>query len=517
MKHRDGGGMAVRAGREAVLRRGHPVRRDTRLAMPPAVTPADRVAACKRYLPWVVATVMFMETLDATIVNTAIPAMAANLHVAPLSLKAVVASYILSLAVFIPISGWMADRYGTRRVFFSAVSIFTAASILCGVSLDAPMLVAARLLQGAGAAMMMPVGRLTIVRTFSKTELLGAMNFVVMPALVGPLLGPTVGGFIVHVVSWRYIFFVNLPVGLVALALIWRHLPDFRAEHPRPLDVVGFVLFGAGVALVSWLLEIFGEHRLDVTSSTILWVLGFGLLAAYVVHAHRTPNALLRLSLFRIRTFRIAVAGGFVTRIGMGGMPFLLPLLYQLGLGLPAWHSGLLMMPAAAAAMTMKLATRRILDALGYRRVLTINTALIGVAISLYALVGPDTPTLHIVVLSLALGFFNSMQFSAMNTLAYADVEGPETSMASTLASSMQQLSMSFGLAAASLVAGWFLGDVPQTDHALVASALHRAFLVLAAATFCSSLMFWRLRPGDGEAVSRGAAARAPKLVEESA
>jgi EmrB/QacA subfamily drug resistance transporter len=481
------------------------------------MSPADRLASCKRYLPWVVATVMFMETLDATIVNTAIPAMAANLQVPPLSLKAVVASYILSLAVFIPISGWMADRFGTRRVFFAAVTVFTAASMLCGLSLNAPMLVAARLLQGAGAAMMMPVGRLTIVRTFSKTELLGAMNFVVMPALVGPLLGPTVGGLIVHVASWRTIFFVNLPVGLVALTLIWRHLPDFRAERPRPLDVVGFVLFGAGVALVSWLLEIFGEHRLDITSEAILWVVGVGLLAAYVVHARRMPYPLLQLSLFRVRTFRIAVVGGFITRIGVGGMPFLLPLLYQLGLGLPAWHSGLLMMPTAAAAMTMKLGTKKILAALGYRRVLAFNTALIGVAISLYSLVGPATPTIDIVALSLVLGFFNSMQFSAMNTLAYADVEGPETSMASTLASSMQQLSMSFGLAAASLVAGWFLGNVPQTDHALVTSALHRAFLILAAATFVSSLTFWRLRPGDGEAVSRGHGRPQPKLVEDAA
>src|SRR3954471_6246506 len=230
-------------------------------------------ATAKRYLPWVVAIVMFMETLDATIVNTAVPVMAANLGVAPLSLKAVVASYILSLAVFIPVSGWMADRFGTRRVFFTAVSVFTCASLLCGMSLNPPMLVAARLLQGVGAAMMMPVGRLTIIRTFSKAELLSAMNFVVMPALVGPLLGPTVGGLIVHLASRRYIFFVNLPVGLVALWMIWRYLPDYKAEAPRPLDTIGFVLFGSGIALLSWLLEIFGEHRLDLTSSAVLLVI----------------------------------------------------------------------------------------------------------------------------------------------------------------------------------------------------------------------------------------------------
>jgi EmrB/QacA subfamily drug resistance transporter len=480
----------------------------SRIAAPP--TRSDT----KRYLPWVVAIVMFMETLDTTIVNTAIPTMAASLNVPPLSLKAVVASYILSLAVCIPVSGWMADRFGTRRVFFAAVSIFTAASLLCGMSLNAPMLVAARLLQGAGAAMMMPVGRLTIIRTFDKSELLSAMNFVVMPALVGPLLGPTLGGLIVHVASWRVIFFVNLPVGLAALAMILRYLPEYHAESARPLDVIGFVLFGSGIALLSWLLEIFGEHRLDLTSEGVLFVVALGLLGAYALHAVRQPYPLLRLQLFGVRTFRLAVVGGFITRIGMGGMPFLLPLLYQLGLGLPAWQSGLLMMPSAAAAITMKTATKPILVRLGYKRVLTINTVLIGCAIATFSLVEPGTPKYLIVLLALSLGFFNSLQFSSMNTLAYADVEGADTSMASTIASSMQQLSMSFGLAAGSLVAGWFLEGLPQTDHVLVTGALHKAFLALAAITIASSATFWKLRRGDGEVVSRG---RAGKVVEEGA
>lgn len=455
---------------------------------------------------------MFMETLDTTIVNTAIPAMAASLHVPPLSLKAVVASYILSLAVCIPVSGWMADRFGTRRVFFSAVAVFTAASLLCGMSLDAPMLVGARLLQGAGAAMMVPVGRLTIIRTFDKSELLSAMNFVVMPALVGPLLGPTLGGLIVHVASWRVIFFVNLPVGLAALAMIMRYLPQYRAETTRALDVIGFVLFGSGIALLSWLLEIFGEHRLDATSTIVLFVVALALLGAYALHAARQPHPLLRLQLFAVRTFRVSVGGGFVTRIGIGGMPFLLPLLYQVGMGLPAWQSGLLMMPSAAAAIAMKPVTKPILNRLGYKRVLSVNTVLIGCAIAAFFLVGPATPKLLIVLLALALGFFNSLQFSSMNTLAYADVEGADTSMASTIASSMQQLSMSFGLAAGSLVAAWFLDGLPQTDHVLVTDALHKAFLTLAAITVISSVTFWRLRPGDGEAVTRG---RAGKVVEE--
>jgi EmrB/QacA subfamily drug resistance transporter len=463
-------------------------------------------AIAKRYLPWVVATVLFMEQLDSTIVNTAVPAMAASLHVEPLSLKAVVASYILSLAVCIPFSGWMADRFGTRRVFFSAVSLFTIASILCGLAVNPPMLVAARLLQGVGGAMMMPVGRLTIVRTFAKSELLAAMNFVVIPALIGPLLGPTVGGLIVHFASWRDVFFVNVPVGAVALTMIWRYLPEYRAAVPRPLDVVGLVLFGSGIALLSWLLEIFGEHRLDITSSGVLLLVALALLAAYAVHAGHTPHPLLRLALFRLRTFRVAVAGGFITRIGIGGMPFLLPLLYQLGMGLPAWQSGMMMMPAAAGAIGMKFLSTRVLRRFGYRTVLIVNTLLIGVAIALFSRVNAATPIPAILLLSLCLGFFNSLQFSSMNTMAYADVEGPETSMASTLASSLQQLSLSFGLATGSLVAGWYLSGLPQDDMALVAGALHHAFLTLAVITVVSSASFWGLRADDGESVSRGGA-----------
>src|ERR1700731_3041662 len=266
----------------------------------------------KRFLPLVVATALFMEQLDSTIVNTAVPSMAASLHVTPLSLKAVVTSYILSLAVGIPVSGWIADRYGTRRVFALAVAIFTLASVLCGLSVNVPRLVAARILQGLGAAMMTPVGRLAIVRTFAKSELLVAMNFVIIPALIGPLLGPTVGGLIVHWLSWREIFFVNVPMGIVALVIIYRHMPDYHGDAPRPLDVVGLVLFGSGTALLSWLLEIFGEHSIDVTSAGVLFLLSISLLAAYAWHARQLPYPLLRLSLFNVRTFRVSVVGGFV-------------------------------------------------------------------------------------------------------------------------------------------------------------------------------------------------------------
>ena len=466
----------------------------------------------KQYLPWVVAAALFMEQLDSTIVNTAVPAMAASLHVTPLSLKAVVTSYILSLAVSIPVSGWIADRYGTRQVFGFAVAAFTFSSVLCGLALNVPMLVAARILQGMSAAMMMPVGRLAIIRTFPKSELLMAMNFVIIPALIGPMLGPTVGGIIVHWLSWRYIFFVNVPVGIAALLLIHRHMPDYRTDARRRLDIVGLVLFSSGTALLSWLLEIFGEHNLDVTSAAIMLLVSISLLGAYGWHARQAPHPLLRLTLFRVRTFRVSVVGGFITRLGVGGLPFLLPLLYQLGLGMPAWKSGLLMMPSAAAAMGMKFIAPRVLRRYGYRQVLVVNTLMIGLTISLFSLVIPATPIALIVLLGLAVGFFNSLQFTSMNTMAYADIETPDSSMASTIASSLQQMSMSFGLACGSLITGWYLGELSQTDQAAVTTALHHAFLTLGGLTLLSSLTFWTLRSDDGKSVSGKGQSEAPPI-----
>jgi EmrB/QacA subfamily drug resistance transporter len=474
----------------------------------------DSNSTAKTYLPWLVATALFMEQLDATIVNTAVPSIAASFGVTPLSLKSVVTSYILSLAVGIPVSGWIADRYGTRRVFGSAIAIFTLASVLCGLSPNPQTMVVARLLQGVGGAMMMPVGRLTLVRTFAKSELLGAMNFVIIPALIGPLLGPTVGGIIVHLASWRMIFFINVPVGLIALFLVYKYMPDYHGQERRPLDVVGLILFSSGTAILSWLLEIFGEHTLDPVTAGLMLALSIALLGAYAFHANHNKFPLLRLTLLRIRTFKISVLGGFLTRLGVGGMPFLLPLLYQVGLGLPAWHSGLLMMPSAAAAMGMKLVAPRVLSRFGYRQVLVVNTVLIGVTIGLYSLVGPGTPTFVIIGIGLMQGFFNSLQFSSMNTLAYADIEAKDTSMASTISSSLQQLSMSFGLAAGSLIAAWFLGKVPQTNHAMVTSALHHAFLALAVLSILASAAFWGLKRDDGESISRGAKRR---VEDESA
>jgi EmrB/QacA subfamily drug resistance transporter len=468
------------------------------------MTPAPTAEnAVKRLLPWLVAVAFFMESLDTTILNTAIPTIAAAFKVAPLSMKSALTSYTLSLAVFIPISGWVADRYGTRRVFSSAIGLFTLGSVLCGVSTDIHTLVACRVLQGCGGAMMVPVGRLTLVRTFAKSELIRAVSFVSIPGLIGPMLGPLAGGLIVAYLHWRMIFFVNVPIGILGLYFVYRHLPDYRAAHSDPLDFVGLVLFSSGIALLSYVLEIFGEHTLSGREILSLLAISLLLLAAYGRHTVTTARPLLRLALFRIRTFRTAVNGSFVTRLGIGGMPFLLPLLYQVGLGFTPVQSGLLIMPQPLAAMSLKLTMAKVITRFGYRNVLLFNTISLGILIMVFAVIGPSTPIWLIVALAFAFGFLSSLQFTSMNTLVYADVAGPETSMASTIASTMQQMSMSFGVATASLTAALFIPNRFSTSPGEMVTGIHKAFIVLGALTILSASVFRELRADDGSSISQ--------------
>jgi EmrB/QacA subfamily drug resistance transporter len=450
-----------------------------------------------------VAVAFLMEALDTTILNTAVPTVAAALGVVPLSMKSVLSSYTLSLAVFIPVSGWIADRYGTRRVFAAAIAIFTLGSLLCGLSTNLHVLVAFRILQGMGGALMVPVGRLTIVRTFERNELVRAMSFVTIPALIGPMLGPVAGGLIVGYFHWRVIFFVNLPIGLLGLALVFRRFPDYRSTRFEKLDVFGGVLFGAGVGLLSYILEVFGEHTLGTGAILALFALSLVLLGAYGRHAIAAAHPLLRLALFRLRTFRSAVIGSFITRLGAGGIPFLLPLLYQVGLGYTPVQSAFLLMPQSVAAMALKPWMPRILGRFGYRNVLLANTILMGAAIVLFATIGSGTPVFVIVGLALAYGGVASLQYTSMNTLAFAEVAAPDTSMASTLASTMQQMSLSFGVAAASLATAIFIPDRFRSHPGEMLHGIHRALLVLGGMTVLSALVFRELKPDDGDNVSR--------------
>jgi len=458
--------------------------------------------SAKRILPWLVAIALFMEHLDSTILNTAIPAMAESLRVVPLALRSVSTSYMLALAVFIPISGWMADRFGTRRVFFAAVALFALGSLLCGLSLNVPMLVAARILQGMGGAMMTPVGRVALVRTFPRSDLLRMMNYVIVPALIGPMVGPFIGGLIVHWLHWRLIFFLNLPLALFGLWLVRRTMPNYQEADTPPLDRMGFLFFGAGIALLSYVLQVFGEHTISTAPLSLLTALSLLLLALYGWHSRRVEKPVLALWLLRARTLQVSVIAGGVSRLGIGGMPFLLPLLYQIGLGFSPWEAGLLMMPNAAAAILMKISSGRVLAWLGHRTTLISNTVLVGIIIGCFSLVGPGIPVWQLATLSFVQGFFISLQFTSINSLVYAEVEDHDAAKASSIASTAQQLTFSFGTALAALLAGWFLSGFDQTAPAQILPALHRVFLTMGALTILSSLCYLRLRPDDGNNIS---------------
>jgi MFS family permease len=397
----------------------------------------------------------------------------------------------------------MANRFGTRRVFASAIGIFTLGSFLCGISTDIHLLVACRILQGCGGAMMLPVGRLVMVRTFAKSELIQAMSFVAIPGLIGPMLGPLLGGLIIRYFHWSVIFFVNIPIGLVGLSLVHRHLPNYRARTNHPLDIVGLVLFGSGISLLSYVLEVFGETTLSGRETTGLLALAIALLGAYGLHTVRTPHPLLRLTLARIRSFRVAIAGNLCTRLGIGGLPFLLPLLYQIGLGFSPIQSGLVIMPQALAAISFKFTLPGILKRFGYRQVLIGNTVMLGVMLIIFSLIDSGTPVWLIAAIAFSFGFFTSTQYTSMNTLAFADVNDEQASGASTIASTVQQLAVSFGVASASLTAALFIPDHTRASAPEMIHGIHLALRTLGVVTILSTIVFLELKPSDGNAVSR--------------
>jgi EmrB/QacA subfamily drug resistance transporter len=475
-------------------------RADQRVAAPALLS---AINLNKVVLLWLVGAAFFMESLDTTILNTAVPIVAAALKVPPLKMKSVLASYALSLAVFIPISGWMADRFGTRRVFASAIGLFTIGSLLCGLTSDIRILVPCRVLQGCGGAMMVPVGRLTLLRTFAKSELIRAISFVQIAGLIGPILGPIAGGLIVGYLHWRIIFFVNIPIGLLGLLMVYFHLPDFREERTPPVDIVGLVAFGSGVGLLSYVLEGLGEHTTSPGGTAMLLAASLALLSGYWLHAKCIKFPLLRLNLLRIRTFGIAVAGGYLTRLGIGGVSFLLLLLCQVGLGFTPIQSGLLTLPQAAAAVALKFATPRILVHFGYRAVLISNTLIIGITLLLFATIGLHTAAWTIILMTIFYGACTSLQFTSMNTLAYADIAKGETSMASSIFSTMQQMSISFGVTCAALATEVFIPAGHRLSRGQMIHGIQGSFIVLGGFTLVSATIFSQLERADGDSVIR--------------
>ena len=399
-----------------------------------------------RFTALIVAFALLMQNIDGTVVATALPAMARSFGAAPLEMNLALTSYLLSLAVFIPVSGWMADRYGTRTVFRAAIAVFTIGSILCGASVNLPMLVISRIVQGLGGAMMVPVGRLVLLRSVAKSELVAAMAWLTTPALIGPVLGPPLGGLLVTYANWRWIFMINVPVGLVGMVLVTLYVADIREEKPGRLDWIGLILSGIALSGITFGAEMLG--RGVAAPWAIAGFIGVGVAAgwSYFRHAKTRPDPLLDLSLLRLPTFAVSILAGTLFRIGVGAIPFLLPLMFQLGFGDSAAQSGLITFASAVGAIAMKPTAQRALRWFGFRNVLLWNALLAAFGVGLCAAFRPSWPIGWIYVALIAGGFLRSLQFTAYNTIAYADIPRGRMSAATSLYSTIQQLSLTFGV-----------------------------------------------------------------------
>lgn len=467
--------------------------------------PNTRVPA-RILVPLIVACALFMENLDSTVLSTALPAIARELNENPIDLKLALTSYLLSLAIFIPVSGWLADRLGARLVFRAAIATFALGSALAGFSHSMPEIVGSRIIQGLGGAMMVPVGRLVILRTVPKSELVGSLAWLTIPALIGPVLGPPVGGFITTYFSWRWIFWINLPIAALGLVLATLYIPDLKEEERTPFDTSGFLLSGFGLAAV-----VSGSTALGLDALPH-WVAGvilaFGALAlwAYVRHAARTEHPILDLKLFGISTFRAAIVGGSLFRVGIGAAPFLLPLMLQIGFGLTAFQSGMLTFASALGALVMKFTAKPILQRFGFRSTMIVNALIAAALMTAPALFTPATPSLVMLGALLVGGFFRSLQFTSVNALSYADIDPARMSAATSLASVAQQLSLSVGVSVAALGLESILAARGGTT--LQAADFPIAFLAIGLISASSVLVFMRLAPDAGEQVSGHVAPR---------
>jgi len=467
----------------------------------PPVPPVYRTATDPKLgllIPLVVACALFMENLDSTIIATSIPEIAHSLGESPLHLNLAVTSYLLSLAVFIPISGWVADRFGARNVFCGAIVMFTVGSALCGLSTSLAMLVATRILQGLGGAMMTPVGRLILLRSFPKEALVQAMTYVTIPALIGPTMGPLVGGFLTTYVSWRWIFYINIPIGLVGITLAMRYISTEKMPMPPRFDFTGFAICGVALASVELILESAGRQMVPLWGELSLAVLAVVGLALYGRHAKRTPNPAVDLTIFRLRSFSLSVLAGGVCRMGLGAVPFLLPLQLQLGFGMTAMQSGAITFVSSLGAIAMKSASPPILRTFGFRKLLIGNGILSGLVITGLISFTGTTPHFVFYLYLLVFGFMRSMQFTCLNTLGYADVPSDMMSRATSVSSVGQQLSMSFGVALGATLLGLLVGD----GGTVTAAEFHIVYPLVAILPTLGSLFFFRLLPTDGAQVS---------------
>ena len=443
-----------------------------------------------RILLWLVATGFFMQTLDSTIVNTALPAMAASLGEKPLRMQSVVIAYALTMAMLIPASGWIADRYGLRRAFMTAIVLFTIGSILCAASHTLLQLTAARVLQGAGGAMLLPVGRLAVLRAFPREKLLYAMSIVGVPGMLGPLVGPTLGGWLVQIASWHWIFLINIPIGLAGGIATRLYMSEDRVPQIPRFDLGGYLLLAVGMVATSFALD--GLSELSFQHATVLILLVFGLasLAAYWLRAAQQPDPLFPPKIFQTHTFSIGLLGNLFARLGSGSMPFLVPLLLQISLGYTPFHAGMMMLPTSIAAIASKRIVTPVITRLGYRKTLVVNTILVGAAMATFSLISAQEPLWLTIVQLAFFGCVNSLQFTAMNTVTLKDLDGNEATSGNSLLSMVQMLSLSLGVAAAGGLLATFVSDY---GHGRELFAFHATFICVGLMTSASAGIFWQL------------------------
>ncbi|MEW5290334.1 multidrug transporter subunit MdtD [Erwinia papayae] len=443
-------------------------------------------------LPWIAAMAFFMQALDATILNTALPAIANSLNRSPLAMQSAVISYTLTVAMLIPVSGWLADRFGTRKIFIIAVSLFTLGSLACALSGSLAMLVVFRVVQGIGGAMMMPVARLALLRAYPRSELLPVLNFVTMPGLIGPVLGPMLGGVLVTWATWHWIFLINIPMGVMGIIYARKYMPDFTTPRRR-FDLPGFLLFGFGLVLLSSGIELFGEKIVSTSIALAVTTGGTLLLLIYIVHARHHAAPLIPLPMFKTRTFSVGILGNIASRLGTGCVPFLMPLMLQIGFGYSAILAGCMMAPTAVGSLLAKSTVTQILRWLGYRKTLVWISVIIGALIASFAL---QTPAMGLPVLLLPLfilGMAMSTQFTAMNTITLADLNESNASSGNSMLAVTQQLAISFGVAVSAAVLRFY-----ENFDASTVQQFHATFLTMGVVTAISGLVFMLLKPGDG-------------------
>lgn len=449
----------------------------------------------KKVLPLILATAIFMQMLDSTILNTSLPSIAKDLNESPLNMQNAIISYVLTLAVFMPASGFLADRFGTRRVFIFALVLFSLGSVFCALSQNLTHLVISRVIQGVGGSLMTPVGKLALIKTFNRNELLKAMNFAIVPALIGPVLGPLVGGYMVDYLSWHWIFLINIPIGVLGIVLGLKYMPNYNSRE-TDFDLKGFMIFAAASLLLSISLELFGDIQ-NITPVLLVFILGFLFLYYYYRHAKRGNNPIFPLSLFQVRTFRVGIIGNLATRLGISSVPLLLPLMIQIAYGQSAVISGWIIAPMALTAMFGKSSVIRILNKFGYRRTLMVNTFIIGVLICCLAIPDIHSSIFWFVPVIAILGFFNSIQFTSMNTISIADLRNFQTSSGNSLISVNQQLAIGFGIAFGLIVLKIYENSPELIKHE-THNAFRYTFLTVGILTILSSLVFRRLHTFDG-------------------